>query len=333
MAENVVFYGAGMNMKNLLTLLDTCDIPFNFPIWDINAEKIKFINGRKVYNPDFESRVTDAKAVITIGDYLVASTVAEKLRSIGFEIIRGKNSFLDFADIPRSQVISNFPAEFTDFEKELIYSIKADNLTMTGYAKLYATLSACKYVIQNNIEGDFVECGVWRGGQSILAASIFKHYGSNKKVWLFDTFEGFINAGIKASEYDDVRVETFKWAHERYYNTEHCGNSLRDVKSSFLKYEVLSDNIEFVKGDVNITLDSDKIPQLISVLRMDTDYYKSTQTQMRVLYPRLAKHGVLMEDDYDHSGVRTAIDGYFHNMQKPLFQYIDYGGRLAIKTT
>ena len=333
MVDNVVFYGAGGNMKNLLTLLDACGIPFNYPIWDINAEKIKCINGRKVSIPDFESRVTNSKVVITLKDFTTAGIVAEKLRNIGFEIIRGKNGFLDFIEIPKNQIFRNFPAEFTDEDKELIYNIKTDDLTMTGYLRLHATLSACKYVIQNNIEGDFVECGVWRGGQSILAASVFKNYGSNKKVWLFDTFEGFIDAGIKASEYDDVKAGAPEWAQGRYYNTAHCGNSLDDIKRNFQKYGVLGDNVIFIKGDVNVTLDSDQIPQKISVLRMDTDYYMSTQTQMRVLYPRLSKYGVLMEDDYDHIGVRSAIDEYFTNSQKPLFQYIDFGGRLAIKTT
>jgi hypothetical protein len=49
---------------------------------------------------------------------------------------------------------------------------------------------SCEYVLENNLEGDFVECGVWRGGNSIIATGIFKLYNSNKKVYLYDTFQG-----------------------------------------------------------------------------------------------------------------------------------------------
>ena len=333
MAENVIFYGAGTNMKNLLTLFDACSIPFDYPIWDVDAEEIRFINGHKVSLPDFDNRVENKKAVVAVDDNSDVASVAEKLRSIGFETIRGKSSFLDFTETPKSKFLERCPVEYTDFERELNYCIRADGLTMTASAKLYATLSACRYAVQNNIEGDFVECGVWRGGHCILAASIFKHYGSNKKVWLYDTFEGFINAGIKHSVNDDFLIDELDKVHETHYNTDHCGNSLNDVKKNFSKYGVLNDNVMFVKGDVNVTLDSKDVPKQISVLRMDTDLYESTRKQLQVLYPRLSKHGVLLEDDYDYVGVRSAIDEYFDGVQKPLFQYIDHGGRLAIKTT
>ena len=67
--------------------------------------------------------------------------------------------------------LSRMPVELTLEEKNLIIQIRESNLTMTSYERLVSTAMACKYIIERRIEGDFVECGVWRGGNAILAAS------------------------------------------------------------------------------------------------------------------------------------------------------------------
>ena len=61
----------------------------------------------------------------------------------------------------------NFPAEITNEEKEIIEV--ADNYSMTGTIRMWALLQSIKNVIQNKIEGDIVECGVWKGGNLILS--------------------------------------------------------------------------------------------------------------------------------------------------------------------
>jgi hypothetical protein len=83
-----------------------------------------------------------------------------------------------------------FPVELAEDEKKLINYVLENNLTLVSNERLFATLMSCKYVLENNLEGDFVECGVWRGGNSIIAAGMFKLYNSNKKVYLYDTFQG-----------------------------------------------------------------------------------------------------------------------------------------------
>jgi len=96
LSDDMIFYGAGKNMKDLLTLFDACDIPFTFPIWDKNADIIKSINGYAVINPDFNSKVTGATAVITIENKEIADSVGETLKKIGFDIINGKDSLFTF---------------------------------------------------------------------------------------------------------------------------------------------------------------------------------------------------------------------------------------------
>ena len=335
-SSNLVFYGAGVNMRNLLHLFDASGIPFNYTIWDMNAENIKSINGHDVFLPDFKTKVFGKKAVITIDDAAIARSVEQKLCDIGFDVIRGENGFLDFINtrqtIDKNEIMKTFPVEFTEFDRELIYSIHSDGLSMVQYTGLFATLLSCKYVVSNNIEGDFVECGVWRGGNAMIAAMVFKHYGSSKKVWLFDTFEGFTNVKHSKYEKDLTLYITLDEIHQQYYDPYSCGNSLDDVKANFEKYGVLNDNIVFVKGDVIKTLASENIPKQISALRLDTDLYDSTLKELQVLYPRLSGGGVIMIDDYGvYEGLRAAVEEYFEKISRPLLQVVNHGIRLAVK--
>lgn len=194
---------------------------------------------------------------------------------------------------------------------------------------------ACKHVIERDVGGDFVECGVWRGGNALLAAKIFRLYGVNKRVWLFDTFMGMTEPSDVDTRTHDGFAAKVKFAEtQRDTHNEWCFCSIDDVKQSFQEAGVLDENIVFVQGDVNETLDDQKnLPKEISVLRLDTDWYDSTKKELEVLYPMVSLGGVLILDDYGHwSGSRIAADEYFSNMKnRPFLQYTDAGGRAGVK--
>ena len=231
------------------------------------------------------------------------------------------------------------PVELAEDEKKLIAYVLKNDLTLVSRERLFATLMSCKYVLENNLEGDFVECGVWRGGNSIIAAGIFKLYNSSKKVYLYDTFQGMtapteadieLYGGHTARErlYADKLDKNKKWTRNTWAYA-----SIDDVKTNFSNFGLLSENVEFIQGDILQTLDK-TIPDKISVLRLDTDWYESTKKELDVLYKRIVSNGVLMIDDYGHwGGSKKAVDEYFkENNNRPFLQYIDYSGRLGIKT-
>jgi hypothetical protein len=88
-----------------------------------------------------------------------------------------------------------------------------------------------------------------------------------------------------------------------------------------------------VAGDVAQTL-HEQVPETISLLRLDTDWYESTKLGLEVLYPRLAVGGVCILDDYGHwAGARQAVDEYFAAAgHRPFMHPIDYSGRIFVKT-
>ena len=177
------------------------------------------------------------------------------------------------------------------------------------------------------------ECG--GGGNSLLAASIFKMYGSSKKVYLFDTF-----AGMTEPTKEDARLfknqpvmKIFEESQKESYN-DWCYASMEDVQNNFEQAGLLTPSVKFVKGDVAETLAiSENIPDKICVLRLDTDFYESTKKELEILYPRLTIGGVLIIDDYGTwAGSKQATDEYFASIGKrPFLQYTDRTGRAAVK--
>jgi O-methyltransferase len=226
-----------------------------------------------------------------------------------------------------------FPVELSREECDIIMEVIESNLTMVSFERLVATALACKYVEENAVQGDFVECGVWRGGNSILATKLFNLYGSTRNIWLFDTFAGM----SEPTEVDkDARgipaIHKYLGSRSKGYN-EWAYASLNDVKHQFEIRGLLKPNVLFVEGDVAETLKGENLPSQISILRLDTDWYESTKAELEELYPRVVTGGCLIIDDYGHwQGSKLAVDEYFEkNKNRPFFQYTDYTGRAGIK--
>ena len=102
----------------------------------------------------------------------------------------------------------------TDIEndKEFIRLFKKiGNYTSVSIERSYALYKAVKYILENNIKGDFVECGVWKGGSCMLLAYMLKDAGvTNRGIWLYDTFMGMTAPGPQ-----DGNKEKKEWEEKR----------------------------------------------------------------------------------------------------------------------
>lgn len=229
---------------------------------------------------------------------------------------------------------SMLPDDVTDEESLIIDKVRG--LTMTSVERQISLCRILDFVLANKIRGDFVECGVWRGGSSMIAASKFKSSGANKRLWLYDTFDGMpppddsvdiscskvLASQILAGDSDN-RSNSLVWAigseEEVVTNLSTTGF---DMKS-----------IELIKGRVEETIPEKGIPEEICVLRLDTDWYSSTLHELNYLYPRVVTGGFIIIDDYGHwQGARKATDEYFKAMQPmPYLHRIDYTCRVIQK--
>jgi hypothetical protein len=207
--------------------------------------------------------------------------------------------------------------------------------TMTSVERMYALWQAVGHVVIHDVPGDVVECGVWRGGSSMLAALALLTRGvDDRGLWLFDTFEGMSDP----TEHDveaqtGLRVEQH-WEHLRHQRESHlvAYASLREVQTNMAMIPYPEQHVHFVQGKVEDTLPA-QAPERIALLRLDTDWYASTRHELEQLWDRLQPGGVLIIDDYGHwAGARQAVDEFFAGRaDAPLLSRIDYTGRIGVK--
>src|SRR5665647_388614 len=221
--------------------------------------------------------------------------------------------------------------------------------TLTTPARLFVLIEAVKYVINNNIEGDIVECGVWKGGSMMAAAlALLEMNATDRDLYLYDTFKGM----TKPSEEDvticgDTAHEDYSYrvkrkAPEVYPYTPKsgdkndmsnwCYSSLEEVRKNMFSLRYPRDRIFLVQGRVEDTIPH-QVPAGISILRLDTDFYESTKHELEHLFPRVSQGGVLIIDDYGHwLGQKKAVDEYIQENRTTIFlNRVDFSCRVGVK--
>ena len=208
--------------------------------------------------------------------------------------------------------------------------------TATSLERVNALLQSVVYITENNIDGEIVECGVWKGGSCMaVAIKLMELEQKTREIWLYDTFEGMteptnhdieIETGKKGKELlDGIDKNTDKYNMWAYAPKEVVINNMKKTRYP-------TDNIKYITGNVEKTLKERK-PKKIALLRLDTDWYESTKAELEELYPHVVNGGIIIIDDYGHfEGAKRAVDEYFEKEDnKPLLNRIDYTGRLIVK--
>lgn len=174
--------------------------------------------------------------------------------------------------------------------------------SMIGYKRLSNVQDCVTSVIDNQVEGDLIETGVWRGGTVIFMRGILKAYGiADRVVWAADSFEGLPKPDPEKYEADKD---------DKFYMFNELCVSLEIVKENFKKYDLLDDQVQFLKGWFKDTLPNAPIKKL-AVLRLDGDMYESTMDALVHLYPKLSTGGYAIIDDWGSvEGCRLAVLDY-----------------------
>lgn len=162
----------------------------------------------------------------------------------------------------------------------------------------------------NKINGDIVECGVWRGGYSIFLSHLF----SDKNIWVCDSFEGF-------QPLNNAKYDFAKERHTPEFSHGACGPlgiSLEEVKNNFKIYGLENDSrIKYLKGFVKDTLPTSGIEK-ISLLRVDVDAYSATLEVLDELYNKVQPGGYIIFDDANLIESLEAIKFFMKRENLPL---------------
>jgi O-methyltransferase len=250
---------------------------------------------------------------------MVKRFLRKQLNRLGYEIVRVNKPV-------------QWPSDFETEHQELIE--KVSNFTMTSPERIFGLIEAVKYISKFRVQGDVVECGVWKGGSMLTVADVLtKMNDSNRNLYLYDTFEGMSEPTEADVSYNNLSAgELLKTNEKTEENIYWAYSALDAVKKTMALSTYPQNKIHFVKGKVEDTIPS-TIPDKIALLRLDTDWYDSTKHELIHLFPRLVSGGVLIIDDYGFwKGARKAVDEYLsENNVQILLNRLDYTGRIAIK--
>jgi len=181
---------------------------------------------------------------------------------------------------------------------------------------------AITYILQNNIEGVIVECGVESGNFEHIWINELMKNNTVRDIYLYDTFGGL----VEPTEYDytckDAKLYQMNkddvynmWKSNIINEKENgwCYAPLEQVKSRLKSTGYPENKLHYVVGDVMETLkDKTTIPEKIAILRLDTDWYESSKYELEQMYDNVVKGGVIIFDDYYHwDGQRRATDDFF----------------------
>jgi len=191
--------------------------------------------------------------------------------------------------------------EYNEFRRENGQDWPVIAHTMIGLKRLNNLQFCVEDVLKNHVPGDLIETGVWRGGAVIFMRAILKAYGKvERSVWVADSFEGLpapntalypADAGIALHQQKILAV------------------SLEQVQENFKRYDLLDNQVHFLKGWFCDSLPTAPIEKL-AILRLDGDLYQSTIEALTYLYPKLSVGGYVIIDDYFMDCCRRAVNDF-----------------------
>jgi O-methyltransferase len=217
--------------------------------------------------------------------------------------------------LARRSLILVYDSGFSGEKRECGMDWPGIAYTMVGLRRLDNLRDAIDTIERENIPGDLLEAGAWRGGASIFMRACLKLHGSTRRLWVADSFQGLPPPSrVEDAPYDLSGVQ-------------YLAVSLDDVKRNFERFEMLDDQVQFLQGWFSDTLPKAPIGRL-ALLRLDGDLYQSTMDVLNALYHKVSPGGFLIVDDY-HSWepCRQAITAFraAHGITAPIHD-IDWTG-------
>ena len=271
---------------------------------------------------DVRFSVTASFILIVLGGGGMATfNMRNSLQSLGLAVIQKLSRFS-----PKS-----LPQDATDGDIDILNKISG--YTMTSVDRQLTLINAVRYIVSSEISGCFVECGVWKGGSSMAVSLALLQEGQrDRDIFLYDTFEGMTAPTINDKTLDGIFAQQHL---DRSTNKSGywCVAGIEEVRLNMNSTGYPEEKIHLIKGPVEKTIPSKMPTDPIALLRLDTDWYESTQHELTHLFPRLVEGGIMIIDDYGHwKGARKAVDEYFEGQKGKYFlNRIDYTGRLIVK--
>lgn len=258
---------------------------------------------------------------------LIKSVIAKPFNLIGYDVMfakKGKQSIISIdKNVWEPYFIPNNKMQL--YFKGLEQSRMQWSDNFYKQLRFYSLQQVVYYVLRQKITGDFVECGVWRGHSAYIIACMLSENGFTGNFHVFDSFEGGLSH--KGEKDKNLRFELS----ERQIQAE--SNMFRSTED-----EVKSclDSFKFAhlyKGWIPSRFHEVGDKQ-VAFIHIDVDLYEPTQDTLNFFFPKLAKNGVIVCNDYGSTqfpGPKKAVDEFLAQNSYKMFYEVPMGSCFIIK--
>ena len=210
---------------------------------------------------------------------------------------QGAALYLDLMERALTNVLYRDPSfsegrsePFSEDRRRCGRDIPATAHTMIGQTRLRHLRRCVETVIREDVPGDLIEAGVWRGGACILMRAALEALDDRtRRVFAADSFAGLPPPD---SRFPEDALTTFD-----FHLRPELAVSLETVRDNFARYGLLDDRVVFVEGLFHETLPELR-DETFALLRLDGDLYSSTMDTLENLYDRVSPGGFVILDDY-----------------------------------
>lgn len=246
-----------------------------------------------------------------------------RLRHLRVKFLFGGGDLTEVVDKSTWQTFLDGSPDLRQYHQSLeaVNGVQSDNFYKQ--LRFLSMMQALQLVLDRGIQGDFVECGVWRGHSAHMIASRLTLSGSTRKFHLFDSFEGLSQRG----ELDAARSQLTDF--DRETERSYFAVGLAEVQSnlstfSFIEYHPGWIPERFVEVE----------DRTFAFVHLDVDLFEPMFSAMEFFAPRLAAGGVIVVDDYGHSdfkGAKVAIDRYLADCSEIYKYEVPMGGAVLLR--
>jgi O-methyltransferase len=179
-------------------------------------------------------------------------------------------------------------------------------------------------ILEKDIKGDFIECGVAAGSQIGAMQQAMLDKQISRTIWGFDSFEGIPFAGINDTEQPGIgEIDINKIG--VLETTSIASYSQEDVLKNFQLWNLPNNNLKLIKGWFENTIEpTSKEIKEIAMLRLDGDLYSSTYVCLEHLFEKVVIGGIIIIDDWNLTGCQKAVKKFIDGRKIKKFNEIAY---------
>jgi O-methyltransferase len=199
---------------------------------------------------------------------------------------------------PASSVLDKIDSTMQQIEERALSPLLSGR--MTNVEQRMNMFHLVDHVLAYGVDGDFVELGCNSGQSSVLISKIMQHYKSDKKLYVYDSFEGLPPLdSVDGTAYHQGQLKTTEDV------LRHNFKSLPEIHRGWFS-DTLPNNL----------------PSKIAFAYLDGDLYDSILISLEYVYPRLTKGAICLIDDYGDPSINPAGWNKLPGVKKACDEYL-----------